>query len=126
MLLKKDKKILFGTKGGFAIARAVFNYPHRSFYLRELAKESKCSTTAITEGIDLLKEYNIINVEEDKVTKRIMADLDSVAYKNYKLIFNLYRITRYGIVDMLAKYFGTPECMSIFGSFARGEDVENS
>ena len=126
MLQKKDNKILFGTKGGFAIANSIFNYPHKIFHVRDLAKQYKCSTTAITAGVNLLKDYNIINVDEGNITTNIQANLDAEAYRNYKLLFNLYKFTRYEIINKLADYFNNPECISIFGSFAKGEDVENS
>ena len=33
---------------------------------------------------------------------------------------------RYNFIGRLVDLFHTPECISIFGSFARGEDVEES
>ena len=126
MLLKKDTKFIFGTKGAFSIAEAIFNYPHRSFHIRELTKTSSCSTTAIVDGANILENYKIIKIEENNITKNIKADLDSDAYYHYKLIFNLYRLMRYSIVDNLKDYFNNPECIVVFGSFAKGEDVENS
>ena len=126
MLQKEDINIMFRTKGAFTIARAVFNYPHKSFHIRELAKEGKCSTTAVTQGMELLKKYGIITVEEGKITTDIKADIDSEDYRKYKLIFNLYRLTRHKIVASLNKYFNNPECITLFGSFAKGEDIENS
>ena len=126
MSQKEDTKILFGTKGGFAIAKLIFNYPHKKYHIRELAKETGYSTTAIVGGIELLEKYKIIKTELGAVTKDIQADLESDAYKHYKLIFNLYRLTRHNIVDSLVNYFNNPGCIVLFGSFAKERQNGNS
>ncbi len=126
MFGKENSKILFGTKGSFAIAELVFNYPHSSFHLRDLAKKTHCSTTAITEGINLLEKYHVIKKEEGNVTTNIRANLESESYRYYKIVFNIYRLTRSLVIERLKEYFNNPECISIFGSFAKGEDTERS
>ncbi len=126
MLQKKDEsKIMFGTKGVFAVASSIFSYPHRSFHIRELAKQNKCSTTAITEGVRLLTSYNIITVEKDKLSSKIKANLQVEAYTHYKLIYNLYMLLKGSLLKNLIAFF-KPECIVLFGSFARGEDIEGS
>ena len=126
MLQEKDTKVIFGNKGGFAIARLIFNSPHKKYHIRELSKETKASTTAITEGVNILEKYNIIKIEKGKVTTDIQANIDSEAYRFYKLVFNLYRLNRYLIIENIVKYFNNPECIVLFGSFSKGEDMENS
>jgi predicted nucleotidyltransferase len=126
MLHKKDNKILFGTVAGFKIAELIFNEPHKIFYLRNIARETECSTTAITDAIKLLSRFNIINVKMGAVTKEIRANLDGVEYKNYKLVYNLYKIMRYNFLGNFVDVFRTPECIVVFGSFAKGEDMEGS
>ncbi len=126
MLLKKDSKIIFGTEAGFKIARLIFNYPHKIFHLRELSRETKTSTTAVAEAVEMLKSYKIIKVEDNGITKNIKSNIEREEYKHYKIIFNLYRITRYLFINNLIDLFNTPECIVLFGSFAKGEDVEGS
>ncbi len=122
----EDFRSLFGTKGGFGVAQLIFTFPHKSFHLRQLAEELNFSTTAVTEGIDILMKYNIINVEEGPTTKNIKANLSSESYKDYKLIFNLFLLKRYNVLYNLTAFFHNPECIVVFGSFARGEDIEES
>ena len=126
MLQKKDNKILFGTKACFAIARLIFNYPHKKFYIRELCKQTGFSTTSIVQGINVLEDYKLIKTKVNNVTNDLYANLNSEVYRHYKIIFNLYRLINYNFTDILVKYFNSPECISIFGSFARGEDIEQS
>lgn len=126
MLQKKDNKIIFGTTAGFRIAELIFNEPHKKFYLRDLSRRTGCSTTAVSDAIELLSRFNIIKIEKGAVVNEIEANLDAAEYKNYKLIYNLYKIMRYGFVNNLIECFHIPECVAAFGSFAKGEDVEKS
>ena len=126
MSYKNNKSILFFTKSGFRAAELVFTYPNKVFHVREFARESRLSTTAVTAAINELKKYGIIRIEETEVTRNFKADLDSQAYTDYKLIFNLYRLRRYGLIDDLITHFNNPEVIVVFGSFAKGEDTEES
>jgi len=128
MLQKKDKiKILFFRESTFRLAELIFNYPNRTFHLREIAKETGLSTTAV-KGEHFLEDLNwfgIIKVEKTDLTTNIKANTESDAYTFYKKIFNLYRLERYGFLLELKDKF-EPETMVLFGSFAKGEDIEES
>ena len=127
MSQKKDKsKILFFRESVFKIAEIIFNYPNKTFHIRMLEKETGFSTTAVIDAIEELKKYNIITIEETPLTTNIKANLDSEAYRFYKLVFNLYRLKRYLFVDKLVEIFNNPEAIVLFGSFAKGEDIEES
>ncbi|MBI3033018.1 nucleotidyltransferase domain-containing protein [Candidatus Woesearchaeota archaeon] len=128
MLHKKDtkQKFIFGTECTFKIIEYIFNEPHRAFHLRELARLINFSTTAIAQSIEELNKYKIIKVIETNISKNIQADIESQAYKDYKLMFNIYRLMRYDIIKYLSVEFHNPECISVFGSFAKGEDTEQS
>lgn len=127
MLQKKDKhKIIFFRESVFRVAESIFNFPNKIFHIRMLEKETKFSTTAIADAVNELKSFGIIEIFETPITKNIKAKLDSEAYRFYKLIFNLYRLKRYGFVDNLLDIFNNPEAIVLYGSFARGEDIEES
>ena len=127
MLQKKDKhKIIFFRESVFRVAEAIFNFPNKTFHIRMLEKETEFSTTAIIDAVNELKSFGIIEVFETPITKNIKAKLDSEAYGFYKIIFNLYRLKRYGFVDNLLEIFNNPEAIVLYGSFAKGEDIEES
>ena len=127
MSQKKDKnKILFFRESVFKVTELIFNYPNKTFHIRMLEKETGFSTTAVIDAITELKEYNIIQVEETPLTTNIKANLESEAYRFYKIVFNLYRLKRYLFVDKLVEVFNNPEAIVLFGSFAKGEDIEES
>ncbi len=127
MSQKKDKnKILFFRESIFKVAELIFNYPNKTFHIRMLEKETGFSTTAIIDSIKELKKYDVIKIEETPLTTNIKANLESEAYRFYKLIFNLYRLKRYLFVDKFVEIFNNPEAIVLFGSFAQGEDIEKS
>ncbi len=126
MSQKKDSgKILFFRESTFAVAERIFNYPNKTFHVRMLAEETRLSTTAVVRSLEELEHFRIIIVEQTPLTKNIKADLNSDAYTFYKTIFNLYRLKRYGFVDELVRVYA-PETIVLFGSFAKGEDIEES
>ncbi len=121
-MLQKDDRLFFGNKSTFEVARIIFQNPSKIFHIRELERETKLSTTAISSAVAILSHYNIIKVESDRVTKKVTP---SNAFTDYKLIFNLYCLTRLGLIGLLKTSF-YPEAIVLFGSYARGEDNENS
>lgn len=127
MLQKEDKsKILFFRESSFAVAELIFNYPSRTFYIRMIEKETGLSTTSISRAIDDLEKHGIINVEDTALTKNIKADINSESYRHFKMIFNIYRLATEGIIGSLNGLFNNPKAIVCFGSYARGEDLEES
>ena len=124
MSQKKDR-ILFFNKSTFKVAEVIFNKPTKRFHLRELARTTTLSTTAVKDSIDKLEEFKIIKTEETELATIIQANLDSKEYHDYKTIFNLYRLKRYGLDEELIQEYN-PKCIVLFGSFAKGEDIEQS
>ena len=126
MSQKKDKeKILFFRTSVFKVAELIFNSPNKIFHIRKLAEEAGLSTTATLAAVTELQKFKISSIEKTDVTTNIRADLESEAYRFYKKVFNLYRLERYGIIDILKDRFSA-HALVLFGSFARGEDIEES
>lgn len=124
MLQKKDsKKILFFKESIFKVAQIIFNYPNKTFHIRELTRMTKFSTTAVVAAVKELLKYKIIKKEKTALTINIKADLESEFYYFYKRIFNLYNLE---VMVHYIKESYRPETIVLFGSFAKGEDIENS
>jgi|SRR3989344_1887171 len=123
-MLQKKYKPLFGEPI-FQVVENIFNYPNKTFHIRELARITNLSTTAVKSAIKKLNHYKIITIEETQITTNIKADLESDSYYFYKKILNLYKLERYGLIWNL-KQASKPEAIVLFGSFAKGEDAENS
>ena len=121
----KPKALLF-RESSFAVAELIFNNPSRTFHLRMIEKETGLSTTAISRAISELEGERIIKVEDNPVTKNIRAYLDSDKYRYYKMAFNIYRLSTWGLIPILRATFQNPKAIVCFGSFAKGEDLEDS
>ena len=124
MSQKKNKgKILFFRGSVFKVAELLFNRPNTAFHIRGLAKETGLSTTAVIKAVEELSGFLI--VEKTAITTNVKADVESEAYRFYKKIFNLYRLERYGVIQRLKDAYRA-KTIVLFGSFAKGEDVEES
>ena len=113
----------------FKVAELIFTYPNRTFHIRNMSKETGLSTTATISAINELYELEIITIEETELTTNFKANLDSEKYVFYKRIFNLYQLgedyNKNFLIRELRRIY-SPEAIVLFGSFARGEDIEES
>ena len=126
MLLKKDKrKILFFRESVYKVAEKIFNEPNKSFHLRGISLSSGISTTAGVNAIKELEQYGIVKVEKTPITSNIKSNQESDSYLFYKKIFNLYRLERYEVIKSIINTFRA-KTVVLFGSFSKGEDIENS
>jgi predicted nucleotidyltransferase len=106
------------------ISSIIFAEPNRTFHMRELARESSLSTTSVTKAIRVLSEKNVIKNEKTIVTTNIRADLESKDYFFYKRIHNLDSMKL--LTEEIVGIFQNPEAVILFGSYAKGEDIEES
>ena len=103
-----------------------FKNPTKKFQLRELARISEISTTGVKSSLlELLKENIIIKIREKKY-EFYEASRSSEIYKIYKKFFTIKTLHKSGLVAYLEKELNYPEAIVLFGSAARGEDVERS
>ncbi len=109
-----------------AVKKCIFNEPHKMFYLRELSRITGFSTTAITTTLDILEKEKIITITEDNISKKIKANINAEEYRYNKMSYNLQRLIELNSIQEIKEKFSNPECIVLFGSFAKGEDIEQS
>ena len=109
----------------YKVLELVFGRPNYTFHLRKLAKETGLSTTAVAKNIKELEKNEVIDVENTELTKNIKANTSSEEYRSLKRVFNLYQLEYHGLVKLLRKTFN-PKVIVLFGSFSKGEDIEES
>jgi predicted nucleotidyltransferase len=111
------------------VAEIFFNEPTKHHYLIEISKKSKLAHTSTKKYLILLKKEGVIKEVIEKKGKRsypiFTAELNSNQYKNYKKIYNLIKINDSGIIDFLKDKL-MPKSIILFGSYSRGEDIEDS
>lgn len=108
------------------VLRVFIENPSRQFYLRELAKKARVSTTAATRSTGELAAAGIITAGKRGIYKTFAADRKSESYMHLKLYFTMERISESGLLDFLEEGFGHPEAIVLFGSSAKGMDTEQS
>lgn len=108
------------------IVTPFFEQPHGHFLLRELAKKIKKSPMTIRGYVQsLLKEGYLLQNKKTKPYPTYMANVNSAAFHNLKLFYNLEKIRRSELLEHLQKTFDYPTVI-LFGSYAKANDDENS
>ncbi len=110
-------------------AKIFFNEPLKSHYLIEISKKSGLAHTSTKENLKQLKKLLIIKEFLEKRGKRnfpiFKANIESEEYKKYKRAYNFFQIEESGIANFLKSKL-MPKSIVLFGSYSRGEDVEDS
>lgn len=100
-----------------------FQNPNETFTIRGLAKKTKISPAWVSKkALELKKEGLIV---KDK-TNRVRANLESKDYYKIKSLYNLNNLFESGLINYLNQKYIEPECIILFGSYAKGEDIKKS
>ena len=100
-------------------------HPSRRFHLRELAKKTGLSTTAVKRQLKALLKAKLITTDKETLYETHKASQGNEDYHYYKKIRNLHALRRSGITAYLESKT-SPDCIILFGSYERGEDTEDS
>ena len=76
----------------------------------------------------LLAKEEFLIVEKQRNQQRVIikANRENKSFLQLKRIYNIYHLYTRGFVEYLINQYGKPECIILFGSYAKGEDVESS
>jgi len=109
------------------VASLFFREPTRKRYLLELSRALGLAHTSVKRHLQRLLDDSIITTEiEERGTRRFpyyRAARDTPSYQHYKRLYNLDSLQ--GLVRHLADQL-QPDVIILFGSYARGEDDEES
>ncbi len=108
-----------------AILSPFFKRPLRAFHIREIAKVTRISHTAVRRYLKKLEKEEFLIKKPTKPYPTFSANLSSKKYLNLKLFYNLEKIRESGIVESLEHKLSYPTIV-LFGSFAKALDDENS
>ena len=101
-----------------------FDYPTKEIHLRELSRELKLSLPTVLKAVSKLKKENLIDVKKGRAVTIVKANLENKNFQRLKRASNLTKLYSCGLVDFLN--IGNPQSIICFGSYSRGEDLENS
>jgi predicted nucleotidyltransferase len=106
-----------------------FTYPTKNHYLMDISKNINLAHTSVKRNLkQLIKEEIIIEEIEKKGSRKfpiLKANINNKKYIQYKKIFNHFNLIHSGIIEHIEKVL-TPNVVILFGSYQRGEDIEDS
>lgn len=109
------------------VAGIFFSEPTKDHYLIEISKKAKLAHTSVKKHLKELKHLSIIKETIEKKGNRkfpiYKAEIESREYKFYKRMHNVIQ-TKKLITFLKDKLM--PNNIILFGSYARGEDIESS
>jgi predicted nucleotidyltransferase len=113
----------------FKVAGIFFTEPTKQHYLMEISQKAGLAHTSVKKYLIDLKNKGVIKETLEKKGKRkfpvYTANLESKAYQKYKRVFNITKLAESELIDYLKDNL-MPKTIVLFGSYSRGEDVEES
>ncbi len=103
-----------------------FKFPSIEFTLSEVAQKTGLSKGTVSKIIKNLEEADFITIVDLGIVYRIRANRGAWPYQREKIISNLASVVRSNIVEFLVREYKNPRCISLFGSYRKGEDDEDS
>jgi len=109
------------------ILRLLFIKSGMSLNQRGIARILEVSQPAVMKALPKIEQAGLINVEQDKDSKRWSIELNRDNYKAMQLkrADNIKQIYESGLADFLEKEFAGATII-LFGSYSRGEDTIGS
>jgi len=108
----------------YRVLRVFLDYPTRHFQLREICRLLKMGMPSIRSHVRRLEQQGFVRKEKHGVYESYVSTRNEL-FKLYKRNDILLRLHDSGLVSFLADKF-VPDCIVLFGSASRGEDVEDS
>src|SRR3989344_5488830 len=101
----------------------LFN-PMEEFRLRELGRLSKISPPSVMAYLKEFERENLIKKFSKRGIPFYKAEMDNEKFREYKKISIFFEINNSGLADFLWDKI-SPKALILYGSFAKGESLEN-
>ena len=108
----------------YRILGVFFDSPARNFQLREISRLTHISLPSVINHVKSLEKQGFLRKRKNGVYESYSAD-KTKKFKVYKRNDILLRIEETGLIEFIADRV-QPNTIVLFGSAARGEDVEDS
>lgn len=108
----------------YKILQLFFDYPTKSFQLREISRVIKIGLPSVRNHIKKLEKLGFVKKKRGAIYEAYIADRNEkfFAYRRNDTLMRLYESK---LVEHLVNRF-SPNTIVLFGSCSRGEDVETS
>ena len=102
-----------------------FEEPSKEFNVREVARILGISPATASKELKRLAQEKFLNERKERVFNLYKANLESDAYRDLKIHYNVRKLRESGLVDALDRFYLKPTVV-LFGSAASGIDTESS
>jgi len=109
----------------YRILQEFFDFPRKDFQMRELSRRTKIAQTSVINHLKALLKEELIIKKKDGIYPSFKANRDNEMFKIYKKFDLILRINQTGLLNYIYDSC-LPDCIILFGSASRGEDVEES
>lgn len=117
---------MFTQDNKLRILTLFFEGPNERLHLREIARRTGLSATGAMKILRRLEKEGMVEKERAAVTVVYRGNYDNEKFMALKKSLNLYSLYSCGLVSMLVDFYRIPECIILFGSYAKGEDTKES
>jgi len=105
------------------VLEVFFIEPTTTHFIKEISRKIKLAPTSVRNHIKDLLAKNLIKKKKAKPFDGFVANRENEEFIFYKRVYNLYSLKE------LSKFLTSslwPKLIVVFGSYARGEDIEES
>jgi len=103
-----------------------FKFPNEWFHVREVARLLKMNPTTVSKYLNKLSNGGLLIKKEERGHLLFKAKTENYKYKDAKIHYNIESLRNSGLIDYLERELHFPEAIVLFGSYARGENDQNS
>ncbi len=108
-----------------SILEPFFKRPTTLFHIREIAKATKLSHTAVGKYLHKFEKESLLVMKQTTPYPTYRANSNSLAFLNLKRYYNLEQLRTSGLLAALEKEYEYP-ILVLFGSYAQALDDEKS
>ena len=109
----------------YKLLKLFLDSPTDSFRLREIARLTNISPPSVMNYLKELENEGLINRQIKRTIPFYMASRDNPEFILYKKIGIVFELNKSGLIDYLWDKLA-PKSIVLYGSFAKGESIENS
>ena len=107
----------------FAVLEVFFKEPKSIHFIREIGRKVQLAQTSVRNHIKDLEKNKLIVAKKANPFDGFVSNRDNEEFLFYKQAYNFYSLLELKKLIIKELY---PKAIIIFGSYARGEDVEES
>ena len=109
----------------YKVLKIFLDSPTEKFRLREIARKIKISPPSVMNYLKEFESYGLIKKQVKGKIPFYLGERDNSEFIFYKKLSAMFELNNCGLVDYLWENL-SPSAMVLYGSFAKGESIENS